>query len=50
MLHDERTYRRPMEFWPERFLVTEGRLPEKDPRTICFEFGEREREILLRYF
>ncbi|KAL1674424.1 cytochrome P450 [Schizophyllum commune] len=41
MLHDERTYRRPMEFWPERFLATEGRLPEKDPRTICFGFGRR---------
>ncbi|KAL1700731.1 cytochrome P450 [Schizophyllum commune] len=41
MLHDERTYRRPMEFWPERFLATEGRLPEKDPRTIGFGFGRR---------
>ncbi|KAL1711347.1 cytochrome P450 [Schizophyllum commune] len=41
MLHDERTYRRPMKFWPERFLATEGRPPEKDPKTICFGFGRR---------
>ncbi|KAL1661014.1 cytochrome P450 [Schizophyllum commune] len=41
MLHDERTYRHPMEFWPDRFLATEGRPPEKDPRTICFGFGRR---------
>lgn len=43
MLHDERTYSRPMEFRPERFLATEGHEPEKDPRTICFGFGEHER-------
>ncbi|KAL1718970.1 cytochrome P450 [Schizophyllum commune] len=41
MLHDERKYRHPMEFWPDRFLATEGRQPEKDPRTICFGFGRR---------
>ncbi|KAL1713887.1 cytochrome P450 [Schizophyllum commune] len=41
MLHDERTYRHSMEFWPDRFLATEGRQPEKDPRTICFGFGRR---------
>ncbi|KAI5897283.1 cytochrome P450 [Schizophyllum commune H4-8] len=41
MLHDERTYRHPMEFCPERFLASEGRQPERDPRTICFGFGRR---------
>ncbi|KAL1752871.1 cytochrome P450 [Schizophyllum commune] len=41
MLHDERTYSRPMEFRPERFLATVGHEPEKDPRTICFGFGRR---------
>ncbi|KAL1666579.1 cytochrome P450 [Schizophyllum commune] len=40
-LHDERTYRQPMEFRPERFLAVEGRQPERDPRTICFGFGRR---------
>lgn len=41
MLHDERTYSRPMEFRPERFLASEGHEPERDPRTMVFGFGRR---------
>jgi cytochrome P450 len=36
--HDERTYARPNEFNPDRFL---GPNPEKDPRAYVFGFGRR---------
>ncbi|EGN98959.1 hypothetical protein SERLA73DRAFT_181707 [Serpula lacrymans var. lacrymans S7.3] len=41
ILHDERTYVNPMEFNPERFLASEGREPETDPRNTCFGYGRR---------
>ncbi|EGO01616.1 hypothetical protein SERLA73DRAFT_166166 [Serpula lacrymans var. lacrymans S7.3] len=41
MLHDPRTYANPSEFDPSRFLKTEGKEPEVDPRTMCFGFGRR---------
>lgn len=41
MTHDPRTYRNPMDFYPDRFMPTEGRLPEPDPKNVCFGFGRR---------
>ncbi|EAU84306.1 cytochrome P450 [Coprinopsis cinerea okayama7 len=39
--HDPRTYRDPMVFNPDRFLSSETRAAEPDPRDICFGFGRR---------
>ncbi|KAF9228123.1 cytochrome P450 [Gyrodon lividus] len=39
MLHDERIYKDPDTFKPERFL---GDDPETDPRNACFGFGRRK--------
>ncbi|KAF8841667.1 cytochrome P450 [Paxillus ammoniavirescens] len=39
MLHDERVYKDPDSFKPERFL---GDNPEMDPRQACFGFGRRK--------
>ncbi|KAG2152857.1 cytochrome P450 [Suillus clintonianus] len=41
MLHDPERYANPSEFNPERFLPTDGKEPETEPRTICFGFGRR---------
>ncbi|KAG1747595.1 cytochrome P450 [Suillus lakei] len=41
MLNDPRTYAKPSQFNPERFLANDGKEPEIDPRTICFGFGRR---------
>ncbi|KAF8655018.1 hypothetical protein AX16_003288 [Volvariella volvacea WC 439] len=41
MAHDPAVYRNPMSFNPDRFLGTDGREPEPDPRTLCFGFGRR---------
>ncbi|PPR03414.1 hypothetical protein CVT24_012709 [Panaeolus cyanescens] len=38
MLHDERVYRDPFRFNPERFL---GANPEPNPLDVCFGFGRR---------
>jgi cytochrome P450 len=38
MLHDDKTYKDPMVFNPDRFLSA---LPEKDPRDCAFGFGRR---------
>ncbi|KXN86289.1 O-methylsterigmatocystin oxidoreductase [Leucoagaricus sp. SymC.cos] len=41
-MHDPRTYRKPDEFRPERFLVSDnGGATEQDPRDLCFGFGRR---------
>ncbi|KAG0702303.1 cytochrome P450 [Suillus ampliporus] len=41
MLNDPRTYANPSQFNPERFLASNGKEPETDPRMICFGFGRR---------
>ncbi|THH12729.1 hypothetical protein EW146_g7425 [Bondarzewia mesenterica] len=41
MLHDPRTYKNPEIFNPQRFLETNGRPTEQDPRLYCFGFGRR---------
>ncbi|KII86265.1 hypothetical protein PLICRDRAFT_164703 [Plicaturopsis crispa FD-325 SS-3] len=41
MLHDPLTYPNPSVFDPTRFIPSEGKVPQKDPRSICFGFGRR---------
>jgi hypothetical protein len=41
LTHDPRIYANPVTFDPSRFLASEGRTPEPDPREICFGFGRR---------
>ena len=42
MLHDPRVYVDPDKFTPDRFLVTEGHVPEMDPSEVgVFGFGRR---------
>jgi hypothetical protein len=41
LTHDPRTYANPMTFDPARFLASENRKPELDPRQLCFGFGRR---------
>jgi len=42
MLHDSRVYADPGSFTPERFLATEGHVPETDPSEVgVFGFGRR---------
>ncbi|TCD68842.1 hypothetical protein EIP91_009556 [Steccherinum ochraceum] len=40
-LHDPEVYDEPMTFNPSRFLASEGKEPECDPRDFCFGFGRR---------
>ncbi|KAI0069255.1 cytochrome P450 [Artomyces pyxidatus] len=40
-LHDETTFKNPMEFDPSRFIATKDHTPERDPHTIAFGFGRR---------
>ncbi|KAI2466346.1 putative cytochrome P450 oxidoreductase OrdA-like protein [Annulohypoxylon bovei var. microspora] len=39
--HDPDVYHDPMAFKPERFLETDGRVPEPDPHMFVFGFGRR---------
>jgi len=39
--HNPDVYHEPMEFKPERFLPTDGSLPEPDPHKLSFGFGRR---------
>ena len=48
LTHDPRTYTNPMTFNPDRFLPSENRKPELDPRQICFGFGRRYVHFLLQ--
>ncbi|THH17578.1 hypothetical protein EW146_g3259 [Bondarzewia mesenterica] len=41
MLHDPKTYKNPERFDPERFMASEGRPAEEDPREYGFGFGRR---------
>lgn len=42
ILHDPQTYKNPMDFNPERFLVSPERaIPEEDPRHAAFGYGRR---------
>ncbi|OJT10545.1 O-methylsterigmatocystin oxidoreductase [Trametes pubescens] len=40
-LHDPQTYADPMTFNPDRFVSTESKEAERDPRDFCFGFGRR---------
>ncbi len=40
-MHDPDVYHDPMTFKPERFLPTEGTIPEPDPHLYAFGFGRR---------
>lgn len=40
-LHDPQTYADPMTFNPDRFVPTESKEAERDPRDCCFGFGRR---------
>ncbi|KAJ3552901.1 hypothetical protein NM688_g3906 [Phlebia brevispora] len=46
--HDPEVYSDPMAFKPERFLSTDGKAPEQDPRAFCFGFGRRYSELLCK--
>lgn len=39
--HDPNVYHDPMSFKPERFLESDGNIPELDPHTLSFGFGRR---------
>lgn len=39
--HDPQTYHDPMHFKPERYMSSDGRGPEPDPRKFVFGFGRR---------
>ena len=41
MLHDPETYANPMDFVPERYLASPGKLTEPDPHIAAFGFGRR---------
>ncbi|KAA1465965.1 cytochrome P450 [Dentipellis sp. KUC8613] len=40
-LHDEQTYKNPMDFDPARFIASEGKEAELDPHELSFGFGRR---------
>ncbi|KAI9067667.1 cytochrome P450 [Trametes sanguinea] len=42
ILHDPQTYSEPMVFNPDRFISTQERVAERDPRDLCFGFGRRK--------
>jgi len=41
MCHEESTYADPHSFNPHRFMASENKMPERDPRDIVFGFGRR---------
>ncbi|KAF8639642.1 hypothetical protein AX17_000907 [Amanita inopinata Kibby_2008] len=41
LTHDPKVYAYPFEFRPERYIATETKPAEPDPRQICFGFGRR---------
>ncbi|KAI0356538.1 cytochrome P450 [Trametes cingulata] len=41
-LHDPQTYADPMAFNPDRFIPSEDKEAERDPRDFCFGFGRRK--------
>jgi len=41
LLHDPEYYSDPLAFNPERFIASEGKEPECDPRDVVFGFGRR---------
>jgi len=41
MSHDPSVYKNPFEFDPDRFIPSEGKPAEQDPRELVFGFGRR---------
>ncbi|KAG6836865.1 hypothetical protein H0H93_002108 [Arthromyces matolae] len=41
LLHDPAVYLNPEEFNPERFIASEGKPAETDPKNVCFGYGRR---------
>ncbi|KAI0764646.1 cytochrome P450 [Fomes fomentarius] len=41
MLHDANEYSDPENFYPERFMVSNGKLTPRDPRSVVYGFGRR---------
>ncbi|KAG6845597.1 hypothetical protein H0H87_006650 [Tephrocybe sp. NHM501043] len=41
LMHDPEVYADPHTFNPDRFIATEGKSAEPDPRGLCFGFGRR---------